>query len=188
MPEPAKRPVGRPSKKFNQRHAEHILDCWSCSAFSLERVLEELRQKDARYPSLTTVWSWKRRYPEFAKAYAHARIDRADYMADGALDEALTTRKGIFRKSSLKSGVKTDELREDDNVARSRLIAEMKMRRASQLNPKEYRERMPDAHDEGPNEQLEALQRALLDGPVDTPEDDPGKAIEPAPDEKEPGS
>jgi hypothetical protein len=99
MPESSKRPAGPWSKEFNRRVADQILDCWACSAWSLEHVLDELRKTHHTHPSVTTVVTWKRNVPEFTKAYAHAREDRAHYMADSCSMMHSSSAKAEFKKS-----------------------------------------------------------------------------------------
>ena len=167
-------PRGRPSKQFNRRVSGQILDKWSTSRLTLEQCIEEIRKTNPKCPSVRIVYSWKRENREFLQAYKHAKEDRGDYLADLALAEASGTRKDTTRKvSDLAGRGRLIEVREQDNVARSRLFAEMCMRRAAQLNP-EYRERFSDTDGEGSGtEELEALVRVLQDGPVGPDPDDP---------------
>jgi hypothetical protein len=167
-------PRGRPSKQFNRRVSGQILDKWSTSRLTLEQCVEEIRKTNTKCPSVRIVYGWKRENREFLQAYTHAKQDRGDYLADLALAEASGTRRDVMRKVSEVAGRgKLVEVREQDNVARSRLFAEMCMRRAAQLNP-EYRQRFFDAKGEGNGaEELEALVRVLQHGPAEPDPDDP---------------
>jgi hypothetical protein len=161
---------GRKSGKFDKKVAYDVLRAWSMSRYSLEHVLDELRAANPRYPSLSVVWTWRIENDEFEKAYARAKRFKAEYLADKTLDEALIPRKGVYKKASTKNGRTEQEVREDDNVPRSRLINDTYKWRAAKLFPKEFEERREPRDEQGPNEQLEALQKALLEGAA---EDEP---------------
>ena len=64
--------------------------------------------------------------------YKQAKKDYAEYLAETAQRTARDERQGVLKKVSSKHGT---EVREDDNVARSRLYAEMLMKRTGQLDP-----------------------------------------------------
>jgi hypothetical protein len=164
-------PAGRPSKRFHRQVAEQILDRWVISELTLEEVVEEIRKTNSLCPSIRVLYIWARTIKEFQQSYRLAKQDHAEYLAEIAQKTGRDTRKGIFRKVSTKHGT---EVREDDNVARSRLYYEALMKRAGQLHPQEYRERLYDSRGEDSgNEQLEALQKALLAGPAPPDPDDP---------------
>jgi hypothetical protein len=166
-------PAGRPSKRFNRQVAGQILDRWCTSRLTLEQCVDEIRKSNTRCPSLRIVYAWKRENREFMQAYKHAARDRGDYLADLALAEACEPRRDVTRKVTDRAGKGRDiEFREKDNVPRSRLIAEMCMRRAEQLNP-EYRERAFDVRSDSSTEELENLIKVLQGGPAPVDPDDP---------------
>jgi len=173
-------PAGRPRKAFNRRIAEEVCARIAFSADGLHKVLDDInaeanpgleRQAWTKIITLHQIWTWLEENKEFSNQYARAREKQAEYLGDLQMAEAHQPRIGEYRKryrevdSQGRALNEKVEIRQDDNVARSRLVCDVIDRRMKQLAPKKYRESSREG-DTGPNEQLEALRQALIDGPV----------------------
>jgi hypothetical protein len=182
--------MGRPPKVFNRKMGDQILGQWCTSPLTLEQVIEGIRKINPKCPSLRVFYCWTEDDRDFSQAYARAKRFRAHYLSEKGWEEARTPRMGQITKKVSKDGVVTVEVRVEDNVARSRLIYDAAMKRAAQLFAKEYRERTNDVPETGPNEQIEALQKALLEGAAEEPVDVemPGEPKPPSPDDETPKS
>lgn len=140
--------VGRPSIPYNPRIGVEICERLIESRMGLEHVLDTMRAEPewAETPTLPTVYKWIEQSEEFFKISARARMWSADTYADAALNEAHTHRLGkIVVTRETKDGTFEEE-KIIDNVARSQLIYQALMKRAGQLNPKKYGERMSLEH------------------------------------------
>lgn len=135
-------PAGRPTLPFNQKIADEICERLVSSRMGLEYVLDSMRA-DPEWegtPGLTTVYRWMAANPTFAETSARARELSADTYVDAALQEAHSARLGVI--TTVKPGKTPDttevEQRTSDNVERSKLIVQTLLKRAGQLNPKKY--------------------------------------------------
>lgn len=165
--------MGRPRKRYVRQVAIQILDRWATSQLTLEEVVEEIRKTNPLCPSLRIVYAWKRENKDFLQAYTYAREDRAEYLAELAWVEAGQPRIARFKKAKDGPKGRENEIREYDNVARSRLFAEMCMRRAEQLNPQYKRQFSSGRREDTGSEELEALVKVLQQGPAPPDPDDP---------------
>lgn len=118
------------------------------SRIGLSRCLEEMRgEKEwSDTPSLPTIYRWIEDYPEFAEKSARARLLSAESYVDEALHEAYTVRTAKTVVKRIRGDSTEIEERVTDNVERSKLIAQILLRRAGQLNPKKYGERILNEH------------------------------------------
>lgn len=132
---------GRPSK-FTQAIADGICERLSNSRYGLEEILEQMRLIDSNAPWPSTIYLWLRARASFSEQYSCARKQQAHYMADLAVKEAFTSRVGVIEKETVKGPEKTIS----DNVERSKLIVSALYKRASQLNPKEYGDKLQQEH------------------------------------------
>lgn len=115
----------------------------------LEHVLDSMRAEPEfeSTPGLTTVYRWMAANPEFAENSARARVLSADTYVDAALIEAHTSRMGrIEAVKETKDGT-FNESKILDNVPRSQLIYQALMKRAGQLNPKKYGDKLTHSGD-----------------------------------------
>lgn len=146
-------PAGRPPLPFNQEIADEICERLVTSRMGLEYVLDSMRADPAweGTPGLTTAYRWMAANPTFAECSARARELSADTYVDAALQEAHSARLGVVRTT--KSGKGEDgpdtEERTSDNVERSKLIVQTLLKRAGQLNPKKYGDKMDLNHSGG---------------------------------------
>jgi len=165
----------------------------SFSADGLAKVLEDINaeanpgleaDKWTKVVTLHQIWTWlegtEPECKEFSKRYARARERQAEFLGDLMMAEAQKSRIGEYRKQfrevdaqgkTLSSKV---EVRQDDNVQRSRLVVDAIDKRMKQLAPKKYRDTGRDDGGEGTgNEQLEELVKALAAGPAPADPEDP---------------
>lgn len=116
----------------------------------LEYVLDSMRA-DPEWegtPGLTTAYRWMASNPAFAETSARARELSADTYVDAALQEAHISRVGVITtvKQGKTDGTTGTEERTSDNVERSKLIVQTLLKRAGQLNPKKYGDKLDLNH------------------------------------------
>lgn len=136
--------AGRPSIPFDQRIADEICERFVESRMGLEHVLDSMR-KDPEFsttPGLTTIYKWMDANPSFAEASARARVLSADTYVDAAVIEAHSSREGVITTTQEWG----DQVKVTDNVERSKLIVQTLLKRAGQLNPKKYGEKLDLNH------------------------------------------
>lgn len=126
--------MGRPSI-YTQELADKICDRIATSEMGLEQVLEEIRLTDGEAPGSTTIYRWLEEKPEFREQSARARRMQAELLHDRAQIAAQTPLIGHSVKDSAKDGRTTTT---GDNVERSKLIVQTMLKRAGQLDPKKY--------------------------------------------------
>lgn len=143
-------PAGRPSIPFNPDLAKRIWEEIATTPKGMGEVLDELKGEFDVVPSLATIYVWLRDYPEFSEQSARARQLQGDTFADLAVKEALTTRLATITKSTGRG----NELIVQDNVQRSQLICQAYWKRAGQLNPKKYGDKLDLNHTASPIESL----------------------------------
>lgn len=138
-------PGGRPAIPYDPRIGLEICERLAESRMGLEHVLDSMRAEPefAATPSLPTIYRWMEQSRDFFELSARARLLSADTYADAAVNEAHTHRlsKIIVRRES-KDGKLIEEEKIVDNVHRSQLIVQALFKRAGQLNPKKYGERL----------------------------------------------
>lgn len=110
----------------------------------LEHVLDTMRAEPEfeSTPTLPTIYKWMLENKRFFEASARARMLSADTYVDAAVNEAHTHRLGrIDGTRETKDGI-FSESKIVDNVQRSQLIVQTLLKRAGQLNPKKYGEKL----------------------------------------------
>lgn len=139
-------PAGRPAIPFNEAIADEICERLVESRMGLEHVLDTMRAEPefAATPGLTTIYKWMAANKEFAEKSARARELSADTYADAAVNEAHSSRTGVITTTQEWG---TQE-KVADNVERSKLIVQTLMKRAGQLNPKKYGDKVTHQGDE----------------------------------------
>ncbi len=142
-------PAGRPST-FDPEIADKICERIATSELGLEQVLDEIRLTDGWAPSTTTVWRWMNANEEFRNQSVHARTIQSELLHDRAQIQAQTPLIGVIEKT-VQTGSGDDSKTEttrtvSDNVERSKLIVQTTLKRAGQLNPKKYGERVQNEH------------------------------------------
>lgn len=148
--------AGRPPIPFDQSIADEICERIVSSRMGLEWVLDSMRTGDfPKTPGLTTVYIWMETNPSFAESSARARILSADTYADAAVQESHSSRVGVITTTQEWG----DQVKTADNVERSKLIVQTLMKRAGQLNPKKYGDKL-DLNQSGT---IEVIKRVVSD-------------------------
>jgi hypothetical protein len=127
---------------YDPEIAEMIWDRIAINPVGLEDVLETLSNEGVAVPSRSTWYKWLKTVPAMVEQSARAREMQADHIAGLAVKHAMTDRNGEQVKTN-KDGA---EITTRDNVERSKLIYQALMRRAGQLNPKVYGEKIDVEH------------------------------------------
>lgn len=135
-----KKPVGRPKIPLNPDIGDKICSILATTTKGLEQALEEICKDfpEEDRVGLTTVYRWLCDNPEFSKQYASAREHQAQILHDRAQKEAEDIRPVILTKKGKRGDKEYDETATSDNYNRSRLIVDTMLKRAGQLNPKKY--------------------------------------------------
>jgi hypothetical protein len=128
--EEAMNPVGRP-EDYTLELADKVC-ALIASGKSLMRIC-----RDPAMPCLTTIYRWQRVHPEFAAAYARAREDQADTLADETLEIADTPQEG--EETVVKDGY--TEIRRGDMLGHRKLQVETRKWFAAKMQPKKYGDR-----------------------------------------------
>ena len=136
--------MARQKIEFDEELTTAICDLIATSEIGLDDVLRELAPSGT--PSLSTIYRWLEEHEAFQALYARARLLQADLLADLAVKESFTSRMGVVRKDSTKDGV-TETI--SDNVERSKLIVQTILKRAGQLAPKKYGEKVAHTGEDG---------------------------------------
>lgn len=125
----AKGKVGAPSK-YNEVIVTQI-----CLLISEGNSLRSISKKSGM-PDVSTVFDWLAKYPEFAKRYARAREEQADFLAEEILEIADETSRDY---------IETEDGREifnSEHVQRSRLRVDSRKWFAAHVAPKKWGEKI----------------------------------------------
>ena len=123
--------AGRPSIPFNQEIADDLCEQLSTSNKATSTILAEMG-KTGDTVGVTTIYKWLRDNEQFAKDYARAKEEQADFLAEEMLE--------IADDDSLDVGF-TDEGKpfvKGENIQRARLRIDTRKWIASKLKPKKY--------------------------------------------------
>ena len=134
--------MGRPAIPYDSEIAEDICELIATTHLGMEDVLDKLRVTNPSTPSLATVYRWLASSEEFRQKSARARELQGDSIVDLALKEAYASRIGVI--STIKEW--GEEVKTADNVERSKLIVQTLLKRAGQLAPKKYGEKLDLNH------------------------------------------
>lgn len=121
-------PVGRPSE-YTQEKADSI-----CAELAEGRSLRSIC-RDESMPSVKTVFTWMRTYPEFLNQYARAKEESADALTDEMLDIADDSSRDYLESEN---GLSFNS----EHVQRSRLRVDTRKWIASKLKPKKYGDKL----------------------------------------------
>jgi hypothetical protein len=97
-------------------------------------------------PSAVSVFAWMRKYPDFLKQYARAKVESADALVEEMLDIADDGRNDwmeVFDKEGECVGYKVN----GEHVQRSKLRVDTRKWAASKLSPKKYGDKLDLNHD-----------------------------------------
>lgn len=125
--------VGRPSK-YSQELADAI-----CSELAQGYSLRTVCKPDAM-PSVQTIFTWFRTYPEFLEQYTRAKQESADAMADEVIDIADNATNDWM----VKHGKDDQEYWQlnGEHVQRSRLRIETRKWLMAKMKPKTYGDKL----------------------------------------------
>lgn len=135
--------MGRPSIPFDQAMCDEICERIATSELGLEQVLVERKAAGLSCVSSTTIYKWLVANPEFAEQSARARRMQAELLHDRAQQVAQTPLVGKVIRDDEKNG-RTETT--SDNVERSKLIVQTLLKRAGQLDPKKYGDKVLNEH------------------------------------------
>lgn len=124
--------VGRPSE-YNQELADRI-----CSQLAMGDSLRTVC-KEEDMPSLTTIFNWFRKYPEFLAQYARAKEESADWMADEVLDISDNGANDWMERNY---GDESVWVTNGEALQRSKLRVDTRKWLMSKMKPKKYGEKV----------------------------------------------
>jgi len=137
-----KHPGGRPGKDWTAIRRD-LLQMIATSNKSLKKCLNEINPKYNEKVAVITVFDWIHDNPEFAKQYARAKEEQADYLADEMLDIADDRSEDeIFIEADDASGKTAKRVCNKEFINRSRLRVDTRKWLASKLKPKKYGEKV----------------------------------------------
>jgi hypothetical protein len=138
------KPNGRPPIPYNPEIGDRICEILATTTLGLEAALEDVNETFAteELVGLTTIYKWLRANEEFSKQYASAREHQAQILHDRAQQEAENFRPAVLSKKGKRGDKDFEETATSDNYNRSRLIVDTMLKRAGQLNPKKYSEKL----------------------------------------------
>ncbi len=120
--------AGRPSE-YTQETADAI-----CALLAEGKSLRSICKAESM-PSVRTVFTWMRTYPEFLQQYARAKEESADALAEEILDIADDRERDYIETEDGRSF-------NSEHVQRSRLRVDTRKWIASKLKPKKYGEKV----------------------------------------------
>jgi hypothetical protein len=133
-----KHPGGRPGKDWTAIRRD-LLQMIATSNKSLQKCLNEINPKYNEKLAVITVFDWIHDDKEFAKQYARAKEDQADFLAEEILSIADDTSEDeIFIEAEDGSGQTAKRICNKEFIARSRLRVDTRKWIASKLKPKKY--------------------------------------------------
>lgn len=123
---------------YTPEMGEKICELIGTTEHGLKTVLEMIAKEIGDAPSLRTVHDWKRVNPEFAAQLKEARRDQAMLLHDEAQKVAREPLPGDITKTVIKPNGTEIHTATSDNVERSKLLVQTLLKRAGQLAPNEY--------------------------------------------------
>lgn len=129
-------PGGRPCE-YTQEIADEI-----CAQLAEGKSLRTVCKAESM-PSVTTVFAWMRKFPQFLKQYEISKAESADYLAEDTLDIADDGSNDWMATNDPENpGYRAN----GEHIARSRLRVDTRKWIASKLKPKKYGEKLDIAH------------------------------------------
>lgn len=124
---------------YDQTIADRICELIATTEHGLMTVLDLVRDEfgDAT-PCKMTVWNWEKQYPEFREQMKEARDMQAQLLHDEAQKVARNPLMGIIEKTVVKPDGREIHTTCNDNVERSKLLVQTLLKRAGQLAPSKY--------------------------------------------------
>lgn len=130
--------MARPPIPFDEEIAEDLLEKLATSDMGVEQILASRKSSGLSTVGHDVIYRWLRQDAKFAEGYAEARDVQASFIHDKAqqvANEPLLT-------TVVTEGPKGKETRTLDNYQRSNLIVSTLLKRAGQLAPKKYGEKV----------------------------------------------
>ncbi len=137
-------PAGRPPLPFDEDLADYICERLATSELGLEQILQERRDMGLSSVSTQTIYRWREANDQFRSNSARAREMQAELLHDRAQLAAQTPLTGEVVKEvwypaeGEKPAYSERTVTVSDNVARSQLIVQTTLKRAGQLAPKRF--------------------------------------------------
>lgn len=125
-------PLGRPTDYTPQLATE------ICGEIALGYSLRTIAKTEGM-PSVVTMFTWLKKYPDFLKQYEIAKSEQADALAEEMLDIADDGTNDWIEKNGKKS-------LDVEHVQRSRLRVDTRKWIASKLKPKKYGDKQEVEH------------------------------------------
>jgi len=142
--------MSRTPLPFDEELAEEICDRIATSDLGLEDILsqlaEERLQQQKTTPCLRTIYRWLESNESFSQRSARARTLQAQLLHDRAQRYAREALIGTIERTEDGPDGKKTTVTRSDNVERSKLLVQTTLRRAGQLDPKKYGERITAEH------------------------------------------
>jgi hypothetical protein len=130
--------MARPPLPFDEELADYLCERLANSEDGVEKILRERKDKGLSSVSHETIYKWLRDDARFAEQYAQARDVQATLLHDRAGEWSITP----LPTEIVTDGPKGKEVRTVDNVQRSNLMVTTALKRAGQLAPKRYGEKV----------------------------------------------
>jgi hypothetical protein len=133
----------RHNSGYDEQLVEYICEKIATTDLGIEHILEQWLAENGSGPSLRTVWTWLTKYPQFKALYEEAKRMQGELLVYRASIEARTPRIGQIVIEDPIKGITKKTL---DNVERSKLIVQTLLKRAGQLAPDKYGEKLNLEH------------------------------------------
>ncbi len=152
--------VNRPKGEYDVALGDFICAETAATEEGLDQILARWMAMGNKAVSVRTIHYWKKNCPQFKEDYLEAKEMQAQLLVSSALQEARTVRT----ETKVIESAKGRTVMTCDNARRSQLIVETLFKRAAQLAPKEFSEKI--AHTGGDGEgpvQFEVRTRSILE-------------------------
>lgn len=133
--------TGRPSK-YDPEIAREM-----CEMLSEGIPLREICRSDPKFPAWRTVYDWMKKDADLSTAIAHARDMGYDAMAEECLDIADNANNDWMERLD-EDGKQVGWMVNGENIQRSKLRIETRLKLLAKFNPKKYGDRQVLAGDD----------------------------------------
>lgn len=120
-------------KPYDEEIGNLICEIISTSNKSLATIIKE----NNNVPKMTTIFKWLNENETFAKNYAHAKDNQADFLAEEIIEIADDSSQDIERIDEYGNRIENKEF-----INRSRLRVDARKWIASKLKPKRYADKL----------------------------------------------
>jgi hypothetical protein len=136
-----KKPTGRPSK-YDPLIAQQM-----CELLSEGIPLRQICRENEGFPAWRTVYDWMKRDADLSAAIAHARDMGYDAMAEECLDIADNAGNDWMERLDAE-GVPVGWQVNGENIQRSKLRIETRLKLLAKFNPKKYGDKIVHSGDD----------------------------------------